>query len=277
MRQHIDARARQLLFAAHWKNGWVDGGMACLSAAEFAHGKAHGLMFDPVTLTHDECLAGIQAALAQLTQPLLARAFVSSLGTRRLDWRSAIASWALAQQIPPHPYTPVVSGESYDENGVVTRTSHTCLVCRDSRYGVIGNAHYVDENLNVLNFERLKWGGVRHGELLYTWFDLTQFLQWEVPEPTPADRQHLRDVLHTIATAEAKESPNQLAKRLAGALPSNQNERCTLLEILASLDVLQASRARGGGSFSDWTFAEHWRGEDGINQPQLQRWFGAYL
>ena len=171
----------------------------------------------------------------------------------------------------------MLSGQSYDEQGTVTHSSHTCGVCRDSRYGVIGDACYANEDLNVLNFERLKWGGVRHGELLYTWFDLTQFLQWEVPEPTPADRQHLRDVLHTIATAGAKESPNQLAKRLAGALPSNQNERCTLLEILASLDVLQASRARGGGSFSDWTFAEHWRGEDGINQPQLQHWFGAYL
>ena len=171
----------------------------------------------------------------------------------------------------------MLSGQSYDEQGTVTHSSHTCGVCRDSRYGVIGDACYANEDLNVLNFERLKWGGVRHGELLYTWFDLTQFGQWDVPEPSLADRQHLRAVLDTIVSAAPAETPGQLAKRLADALPSNQAERATLLEILASIDVLQAKQTRHGKVFTDWNFAEHWRGADGVNPAQLQAWFGPYL
>lgn len=60
------------------------------------------------------------------------------------------------------------------QDGKVVHTSYTCKICNNLKYGVIGNEHYLNEDLNVLNFERIKWGGVRHGALIYTLFDLEQ-------------------------------------------------------------------------------------------------------
>ena len=53
----------------------------------------------------------------------------------------------------------------------------------------------VDEDINVLNFERIKWGGVRYGNLLCTWFDLTRLESEDVPEPSAADIEAFRTLL----------------------------------------------------------------------------------
>lgn len=95
------------------------------------------------------------------------KAFLSSLSERRLDWRSGIASYYIAKLITPHKYTPVESGYSY-EDGKIVSVPCTCGVCRDLKYGLTGHENYINSDLNVLNFERMKWGGIRHGDLLYT-------------------------------------------------------------------------------------------------------------
>lgn len=133
-------------------------------------------------------------------------------------------------------------------------------------------------DINVFNFERIKWGGVRHGDILYTYFDLSQFINADIPEPTSDDIACFRAILTTIETSEPRDYPSTLEKRLASVIKSSKAERQILIEILASLGILKPNtvdRQRQGKN--DWVFAEYWRGEDKYCQQAVDQLFGKYL
>ncbi len=275
----IDKRAKEILFKTYWSaSGWTDPQQQHTDPDDFAYAKAKGLMFEPVSFSHDECLAEILRLYERMPLSLPVRAFVSSLSSRRLDWRSGLASYHQAQWLAPHPYTPVESGRSFGPSGEVTHVSHTCGVCRDARAGIIGSEHYDREDLNVLNFERLKWGGVRHGMLEYTWLDLRELARTDAPEPTMRDIAILNDVLAVIAASKAGDAAGTLEKNLKPVITSSKEERHTLIEILACVGVLEPQSEdrpdRGGG---DWQYAGCWRGEDGYSEAAAQRYFAPYL
>lgn len=273
----MDKKAKRILFSTYWKNGWIDKKDRNISREDFEYAKSKGLMFDSLSISHDECVERIVELVDCISQHSLAKAFLSSLTARRLDWRSSLSSYAIASNIPKHKYDPQISGTSY-ENGQPVSHHYTCGICRDAQYGVIGNERYTDEDLNVLNFERIKWGGVRHGELLYTYFDLTQFQQADIPEPSDEDIACFEAILDVIAGSAPNDYPSALEKRLAPVVKSNKAEREVLIEILASIGVLKpASYDRSLRGKGDWVFAEYWRGEDGFCKTQVQQYFGAYL
>ncbi|MDR1120561.1 MAG: hypothetical protein LBM08_06545, partial [Dysgonamonadaceae bacterium] len=170
----MDKKAKNILFKTYWKNGWIDEQDIKTAPADFEYAKSKGLMFDNINITHDQCVAEILDIVHTISMEKVSRAFLSSLSNRRLDWRSGIASFFIAKQFTKHAYSKAVSGHGYD-NGKVTCTSYTCGICRDLKYGITGHENYINKDLNVLNFERIKWGGVRHGDLLYTLFDLRMF------------------------------------------------------------------------------------------------------
>ena len=93
-----------------------------------------------------------------------------------------------------------MSGHFY-QDGAIVHSSYTCQVCQS--HGLLGQARYEQADLNVLNFERLKWGGVRHGDLLYTYFDLREFAKEVVDEPTEADLTLFRCILQAILSCQA--------------------------------------------------------------------------
>jgi hypothetical protein len=268
----IDKNAKDILFKTYWHNGcWIDRRIRRISATDFAYAKAKGVMFDPITLTHDQSVAKTKEILSKISKGAVAKAFLSSLSTRRLEWRSALASFVCAQRLPPpHKYTPKICGHSYT-NGVLTHTSYRCGICR-------GDDRYADEDLSVLNFERIKWGGVRLGQRIYTLFDLQQFLREEVSAPTPGDIKIFKAILSTIETSQPGDYPSALRDRLASAIKSTKYERQTLIEILACIDVLKpGSYDRPGRSRNDWRFVEYWRGEDKYDKAAVEQYFGAYL
>ncbi|QQO09129.1 hypothetical protein [Breznakiella homolactica] len=272
----MDKKAKDILFKTYWKSGWLD--KPHTDAEDFAYAKSRGLMFDPVTISHDDCVGEIIALRESVHRDTVARAFLCSLSLRRLDWRSGIASYGIAGYIVPHIYTPAVSGYSRGADGTVEYTSCTCGVCRDLKYGIIGDELYKDADINVLNFERIKWGGVRHGELLYTWFDLCRFSREEIPEPSGSDRDIFREILKTIGTSGNGDYPGSLEKRLTAAVRSSQNERRILIEILACIGVLKpGSYERPMRGKDDWTFAGYWRGEDRYDEDAVETLFGRYL
>lgn len=275
----MDSKAKKILFNTYWKNNaWIDSKKRSVSKEDFEYAKSKGLMFDPVTITHDECILQIEKCMQQISMPLICKAFLRSLTTRRLDLRSSIASYFLAKKLRLHVYTPVVSGHSYNKKGEVIYTSYTCGVCKNAQYGIIGNEIYEDYDLSVLNFERIKWGGVRHGNILYTLFDLQCFLQEDISEPTKEDCQILKDILNAIASSEPNDYPGALEKRLKDVLKSSKQDRQVLIEILASIGILEPkSYDRPIRGKSDWVYAEYWRGEDGYNIDTVNKYFGTYL
>lgn len=273
----MDKKAKRILFSTYWKNGWIDAKNRSLSESDFNYAKSKGLMFDPLTISHDECILAITALVKGISQTQVTKGFLSSLTSRRLDWRSSLASYAIAQKIPSHQYAPIISGTSYTD-GKPTAHSYTCGICRDSQYGILGSESYNEMDINVFNFERIKWGGVRHGDILYTYFDLNQFIKADIPEPTSEDIVCFREILTIIETSEPNDYPSALEKRLASVIKSSKAERQILIEILASLGILKPrcfDRQRQGKN--DWVFAEYWRGEDKYCQQTVEHLFGKYL
>ena len=274
----MDKKAKNILFKTYWSSaGWKKSYHT--DPDDFIYAKSKGLMFDPVTISHDECVEKIIQMVKDISSEHIAKAFLSSLSTRRLDWRSGIASYHIAKLFQPHAYTPVESGYSY-ENGEKTCVSYTCKICKNLKYGVIGSEKYEQEDMNVLNFERIKWGGVRHGDLLYTLFDLEQFIKETIPEPTSADIEIFKNILAAIDSCAPGDHPSALRDRLKNVpnLKSNKNERSVIIEILACIEILKTkSYNRGISGRNDWTFVEYWRGEDGYNQDIVDKYFGRYL
>lgn len=274
----MDKKAKDILFKTFWKNGWIDDKDIHTAPEDLEYAKSKGLMFDPLTITHDECLAKIITIVEQLPLEKVAKAFLSSLSTKRLDWRSGLASYVLAKQMIAHKYSKAISGESYDENGKVTHQTYTCGICRDTQYGIIGSENYKNIDLNVLNFERLKWGGVRHGNLDYTLFDLEQFVKEVISEPTVEDISTFKAILTTIEASKPEDYPSALEKNLAKTIKSSKNERQIMMEILASIGVLApGSYDRPNKGKSDWVYVTYWRGEDQYNKKAVNQYFGAYL
>lgn len=274
----MDKKAKNILFQTYWSSkGWKD--KYITAPDDFLYAKEKGLMFDPITISHDDCINQILEIVNSISSEQVAKAFLSSLSTRRLDWRSGIASYYIAKLIPLHKYTPVASGYSYQNDKVVS-VSYTCEVCKNLKYGVIGDENYVKKDLNVLNFERIKWGGVRHGDLLYTLFDLEQFQKEQIAEPTETDIIIFKNILRAAASCKTGDHPSVLRDKLKDIpeLKSNQNERAVILEILACIGVLKPmSYDRAIRGKNDWTFVEYWRGEDGYDNDAVEKYFGKYL
>ena len=274
----MDKKAKGILFKTYWSSsGWKDD--KTTAPSDFTYAKEKGLMFDPLSISHDDCVNRIIDIVNAITLDQVSKAFLSSLSTRRLDWRSGIGSYNIAKLFTPHKYTPVESGHSY-KDGKVVNTSYTCKVCQNLNYGVVGHECYINEDLNVLNFERIKWGGVRHGDLIYTLFDLEQFAKECIPEPTEKDIEILNSILSTIASCNPGDSPSLLRDKLNDVpdLKSSKDERSIIIEILACIEVLKPmSYNRRTASKNDWTYAEFWRGEDGYNTESVEKYFGKYL
>lgn len=275
----MDKKAKDILFKTYWSSkGWKRDEERYTDPDDFAYAKEKGVMFDPITISHDDCVKRIIEIRDTITLEQVTKAFLSSLSTRRLDWRSGIASYYMAKNIIPHKYTPVESGHFYNMDGEIVHTSYICEICK--KCGVVGKESYVNEDLNVLNFERLKWGGVRHGQLLYTLFDLEQFRKEQIPEPAKLDLEILKSILNTIRSCNPGDYPGTLRDKLKDIpnLKSNKNERGTIVEILACIEVLKPmSYKRPIRGKIDWDYATYWRGEDGYNEEMVEKYWGKYL
>lgn len=274
----MDKKAKNILFKTYWSHkGWNDEFIT--APDDFLYAKTKGLMFDPITISHDDCIKQIIEVVNSISPEQVIKAFLCSLSTRRLDWRSGIASYYIAKLITPHKYTPVESGYVY-KNGKVISVSHTCEVCKNFKFGVIGNKKYIKNDLNILNFERIKWGGVRHGDLLYTLFDLKQFKKEHIPEPNETDISIFKNILNAVNTCKTGDFPSVLRDKLKDIpeFKSNKDERSIIIEILACIGVLNpTSYDRTTSGKHDWTFVEYWRGEDGYDFKVVEKFFGKYL
>lgn len=177
----MDDRAVRTLFSTYWSAaGWRPESERVLQPEEFAHARDCGVMFDPATVDHAGIVAAAMGARDAVDSRAVADSFVVSLGTRELDRRSALGSYAVLSHFPGHDWSGSIP---------------SCAVCG----GYYRQPHV--EDLNVLNFERLKWGGVRHLQPLYATFDLQQFQRLEHAEPRAEQVLLLKELLETIDAA----------------------------------------------------------------------------
>jgi hypothetical protein len=256
-------RASQILFDSFWSSaGWTK---VVTPPADFAYAKAAGYMLDPVELSHDEIVDWLFQAYEQVSIDEVTDSFLASLGNRRLELRSALGSYAIARNFPRHQFAT---------------NQMRCSIC-----GIYGSTRQ-EEDLNVLNFERHKWGGVRHLGPLYIAFDLKLFAMTEKATPTNEDLALLRQIIEIASQLPAEARVRDLEKAMAKVLKSNKAEREELIEMLAYCGILQPKGRPGFfdsfvndderslPSVGDWTYPVcWWRGADGVNKHALEHYF----
>jgi hypothetical protein len=224
-----DKKALQILFKTYWspRGGWTAG--VAPDAADYDYAKQKNYMFDPVKLTHDQIVQRLLRIRVRVSLQEVSEAFVASLSTRRLELRSALGSFAYAANFPDHQ---IASSPSR----IAPTGNIYCKICGAYDEGSHGSLD--PEDLSLLNFERFKWGGVRHGDPLYAAFDLELFAQAERLQPTPEDYQILNSIIETAQRLALGCKPGDLCKAISKLLPSNDPERRTLVQILALCGVL---------------------------------------
>jgi hypothetical protein len=234
------------------------------NSEERAKAEADGIMFanDDVS-DHDQWVARARAAASRLEQFTVIEAFLASLTSRRLDLRSALCSYVVARIMPEHRFK-VLAG------------ANACSVC--GQYSRIGT------DLNVLNFERFKWGGVRKLHVEYVAFDLEQFEKAPKLTATKDDQRLWRDIIRTIDDSDGSTTATRLATMLR-PLPGSRDERANLVGTLGICSVLETEHHHG--FLDDWVDASDrelpnrhfiddpypvcwWTGRDGINHDALK-------
>lgn len=247
----IDARAKEILVNTYWSpKGWIDN--RTTAPKDFAYAKQHGLMFDAFSGSHDQLIAKLKRAVKAIEPKEVCQAFLASLSTRRPDLRSGLASWAFANALKRHAFKA-------DSNGT------WCEVCG-------GLAKYTNEDLNVLSFERHKWGGVRHEQPLYEYVDLISLRRALPTKPEPEDHALWAKILDTVTRMPKSEGPSKLAQRLKDVVPSSKDERNQLLEILAIVGVLAPKAERS--SPGEWSHVGMWRAADRYDATIAANLFG---
>lgn len=129
----LDKQALKILFNTYWSSsGWIRNEERSLSPDDFACAKAKGLMFENAHLSHRQVVLKIFELAKKVDSRMVADAFLTSLSTRRLDWRSALGSYAVFREMPDHEHSP---------------EGKRCMHCGMS-------LDTDDHDFNVLNFER---------------------------------------------------------------------------------------------------------------------------
>jgi hypothetical protein len=222
-----------------------------------------GLMFRESTqLDHDGWVARARSAVARVSATDVGLAFLVSLETRRLDLRSALGSYAVARHLPLHSFEPATDGGG-------------CRVC--------GLSAQKNQDLNVLNFERFKWGGVRREDITFVAFDLEQFAKAPGEALTDEGLAAGRELVKTLRSAPPRATATNVATQIR-SFGSNKAEREVVMDILGVCGVLREeehpsfrrefihsdSRPLPNQHFIDRAYpACWWRGSGGVDDDAL--------
>ncbi len=261
----MDKKARQILLKTFWESSGWKSGPRVFAGPDFEYARSQGVMFDPITITYDELLNRLRALHEELTLERVSEAFLHSLSTRKVHLRSALSSWVLTRRLLAH-----------------TDGSERWPLPLDEQYlydiQLTSSPQYTAEDLNVLNFERIKWGGIRLYWLLYCWLDL-ELLGKEPPvHATEEDTQMFRHMLEEATLCEPGDRARKLEKRWKDLFPSNKNERDVVMEILGFIGVLATTEAPriGRGHDSDMVSMATWQGQDGYQMEAVKTYFGRW-
>lgn len=262
-----DKKAVKILFDTYWTSkGWRP--VYSTPPDDLAYAISQGVMFPLLLCPHDEMVHRVRQVASRITPAQVGKAFLCSLSSRQPVLRSALSSYAIARYMPEH-----VSVSSMNHS--------TCDICRS--FSQSATASPID--LNVLNFERLKWGGVRHSKLEYQAFDLEQFLLLPEFEPTAEDVAIFQRILATVPTLPGSANVSVLEKSLTGVFAASKAERRHAIEAFCYAGILGYP---GYGHLlddsvpptdrpyrdSDWALpAMYWRASDGVNLDRVIEYF----
>ncbi|MBI5760535.1 MAG: hypothetical protein HZA46_18625 [Planctomycetales bacterium] len=226
----LDQRAVKILFDCYWTNGkwklWRD--RTLIAPEDYEYAIANGTMFPPRTYSHGDTITETIELARKTDRKQVSDAFLASLATHRMDWRSPLACLIVAKRLRKHTF--------------VSSSSHGtfCDVCGESAY-------YPNADISVLNFERLKYGGVRHVSPYYITFDLARF--HESDRPSSSDVQQgaavFCKIIRDIQKLPEKSGASDVVRLVSKVLHADVHESRGIAEILGICSVLETPEYPG--------------------------------
>lgn len=252
--------------------------------ADFELAKSEGYMFvPPQPISHKETMKRLADVLSKISREDVANAFLYSLSTRRLEYRSALASYYYAIAVPKHENVP-------DSYGV-------CSVCgfkewkRADQSGVKTSAF--TEGFNRFNYLRYKYGGSLGIDFNFALFDLERFIEHPRVSPCDEDIDIFKRILGCVGKLEGwrdKVAKLQKAVIHEKILKTNADEMSQILEALGICGVLTDRKYPAleekfvtydeirSLQFSEWDYPINmWRAYCGVNKERLLKVFGIEL
>lgn len=252
---------------------------------EFAIAVEEGYMFaETQNLSHEETLSQLRKVVAQIDPADVANAFLYSLSTRALEYRSAMGTYYYAKAVPEHEQPALQHC-----NCCNWTDEHCDFRVQKTKYGEISwwPKHTVE---NKSNFERYKFGGRNHNQVQYALFDLIQFLKLPSVTPTETDRAMFREILGSIQELEPRSKAGAYQELLVKKkiIPTNRIEISSLIDILGLCGILSTTEHpcpevefRGYLGIdppeihSDIAYPVcWWRARDGVNEARFRKVFG---
>jgi hypothetical protein len=248
-----------------------DSYMKYITEEEFVYAKNHSVMFEQEKMSHNEICKRIKTAVGKIEKQNVVNAFVYSLSTRQLEYRSFLSSYCIGKSLEEHDFT-----KSPKPNEMI------CSIC---------GLHTSDfENLiefNTINYFKYKYGSSTD-KLISVLFDLEQFPKLPIVKPHFKDIEILNTIKKTIETVNQSDRIPQLKKSISKTLKSNDEERLGLLEIFGIIGILHDNKHFGyADRYIPYLEREHrpirnddagyparwWLGKFGIDNEKWKYWF----
>lgn len=270
------------LFALFKRAAWDE---ASVSEGEISIAKEKGYLFDyPAFETHSDSLRRIHPLLAQIDPKDIANAFLFSLSTRKLEYRSALGSYYYLAAIPEHDLMN-------SHNEILAAAANHCYCCGWSAWKTNPDKD-IRSGKNFYNYERYRYGGSIIGSvnINYALFDLEQFLKLPKVIPTDEDKRIFARILSCVEGLDGSDKVGKLRDAISKAklFKSNKDELSVLLGELGICGILASNDFPSYDVYfaneyerdaieyrNDFAYpANRWHARDGINRQKLAEVFG---
>ena len=257
-----------------------------VSEDEMSFAKEQGYLFDyPKYETHADTINRVQLILEQIDPRDIANAFLFSLSTRKLEYRSALGSYYYAAAIRDHEFM-----NSYNE--VLAATAKHCYLCGWTAWKTTPSKLDLRYGYNIYNYERYRWGGNPIGSIHvnYALFDLDQFIKLPKVSPTDEDKRIFAGILSCVDCLNGSDKVGKLRDtiRKAKIFKSNKAELSVLLGELGICGILASNDFPSYDIYfadeyerspvehtNDFAYpVNRWHARDGINIEKLIEVFG---
>lgn len=257
-----------------------------ISEDEMDIAKEQGYLFDyPEYETHSDMLQRLRSIRAQIDSKDIANAFLFSLSTRKLEYRSALGSYYYAMAVPEHELMK-------SHNEILAAAANHCYLCGWSSWKRVPNKADIRFGHNFDNYERYKYGGSCIGctDINYVLFDLEQFIKLPKVQPTDEDKRIFARILSCVECLESTDKAGKLRDviRKAKIFKTNKDEISVLLGKLGICGILASNKFPAYDVYfaneyerdpveykNDFAYPVNlWYARDGINYKRLFEVFG---
>ena len=274
------------LFALYKGTNWSE---INISQEELTAAKRQGYLFDyPEFESHSETLIRRYDLLTHIDPKDVANAFLFSLSTRKLEYRSALGSYYYLSAVPEHDFMK-------SHNETLAAAGGHCYLCGWSALKTTPSRQSIKSGYNFYNWLRYKYGGIPIGTIgiNYALFDLEQFIKLPKVTPTEKDKQIFRNILSCVDCLKSSDKAGKLRDTITKAkiLKSNKDEVSVLLGELGICGILASNDFPAYDTYfaneyerdpveykNDFAYpVNRWHARDGINTEKLNAVFGFAL